>query len=51
MIGLTTNQQGFLTRLFEKLSFNQLYEYFNDKSNLLQEQFGFGAIHSTVSCI
>ena len=40
-----------LTRLFEKLIFNQLYKYLNDNYLLSQEQSGFRALHSTVSCL
>ena len=40
-----------LTRLFETLIFNQLYKYLNDNNLLSQEQSGFRALHSTVSCL
>ena len=35
----------------EKLIFNQLYKYLNDSNLLSQEQSGFRALHSTVSCL
>ena len=40
-----------LTRLFEKLIFNQLFEYLNENNLLSQEQSGFRALHFTVSCL
>ena len=40
-----------LTRLFEKLIFNQQYKFLNDNNLLSQEQSGFRALHSTVSCL
>ena len=40
-----------VSRLFEKLVFNQLYKYLNDKCLINSNQSGFRELHSTVTCL
>ena len=41
----------FLARLFEKLIYNQLYDYLDKNKLLYSGQSGFRALHSTVTCL
>ena len=38
-------------RLFEKLIYDQLYEYLDSNKPLLKDQYGFRNLHSVVSCL
>ena len=40
-----------VSRLFEKLVFNQLYQYLNDNCFVNSNQSGFRELHSTVTCL
>ena len=40
-----------VSRLFEKLVFNQLYQYLNDNCFINSNQSGFRELHSTVTCL
>ena len=40
-----------ISRLFEKLIFDQLYQYMNGNGLLSPDQSGFRAPHSTISCL
>ena len=40
-----------VSRLFEKLVFNQLYQYLNDNCFINSNQSGFKELHSTVTCL
>ncbi len=40
-----------ISRLFEKLITNQLYQYMNDNGHFLSGQSGFLRLHSTVTCL
>ena len=40
-----------ISRLFEKLVTNQLYQYMNDKGHFSSVQSGFLRLHSTVTCL
>ena len=40
-----------VSRLFERLAFNQLYRYLNDNCFINSNQSGFGELHSTVTCL
>ena len=40
-----------ISRLFEKLIFNQLYRYLNQNGLLSENQSGFRELHSTVTCL
>ena len=40
-----------VSRLLEKLVFNQLYQYRNDKCFINSNQSGFRELHSTVTCL
>ena len=41
----------FLSRLFEKLIYNQLYDYLDKNKLLYSGQSGFRALHPTVTCL
>ena len=36
-----------ISQIFEKVAFNQLYDYFTSKGLLYESQYGFRKIHST----
>ena len=38
-------------RLFEKLIYDQLYEYLDSNKHLFKDQYGFRNLHSVVSCL
>lgn len=40
-----------ISRLFEKLIFDQLYQYMNENGFLSPDQSGFRALHSTITCL
>ena len=40
-----------VSRLFEKLMYDQLYEYLDSNKHLLKDQYGFRNLHSVVSCL
>ena len=40
-----------LSRLFEKLIYDQLYEYLDSSKHLFKNQYGFRNMHSVVSCL
>ena len=40
-----------LSRLFEKLIYDQLYEYLDSNKHLFKDQYGFRNMHSVVSCL
>ena len=41
----------FLSRVFEKLVFNQLYEYLDKNKLIYNKQSGFRSLHSAVTCL
>ena len=40
-----------VSRLFEKLAFDQLYSYFNDNKLIVSDQSGFRSLHSTLTSL
>ena len=40
-----------LAGVFEKLIYNQLYDYLKENEHLFSNQFGFRALHSVVTCL
>ena len=40
-----------VSRLFEKLIYDQLYEYLDSNKHLIIDQYGFRNLHSVVSCL
>ena len=40
-----------VSRLFEKLIYDQLYEYLDSNKHLFKDQYGFHNLHSVVSCL
>ncbi|MCP4485226.1 MAG: reverse transcriptase family protein, partial [Flavobacteriaceae bacterium] len=40
-----------ISRLFEKLIFDQLYQYLNEKDLISHNQSGFRRLHSTLTCL
>ena len=40
-----------VSRLFEKLIYDQLYEYLDSNMHLFKDQYGFRNLHSVVSCL
>ena len=40
-----------VSRLFEKLIYEQLYEYLDSNTHLFKDQYGFRNLHSVVSCL
>ena len=40
-----------VSRLFEKLIYDQLYEYLDSNKHLFKDQYGFRNLHSVVSCL
>ena len=41
----------FLSRVFEKLVFNQLYEYLDRNKLIHYKQYGFRSLHFAVTCL
>ena len=41
----------FLSRVFEKLIYNQLYDYLDKNRLLFSKQSGFRSLHSVVTCL